>query len=123
MIVTSRDYTFTEQLDFRFTQYRCPVPDCLSYNVVSISISNATDASSNHAIGEGVMCCEKCRFTEKGYLFQFDTQSDDDKFSLKYLEEKIISETGDTWRYSEWCDKMDDIRWGREYRLWRDKNL
>ena len=95
MMYTSRDYTFTRMLDYRFTQYRCP--SCKSYHVAIKSVVNWPDASANVAVGEGEMECQICEFVEKGKMFQIKTMSHEDGDILNEQMKSIMHDVGDEW--------------------------
>lgn len=95
MIYSSRDYSFREQLDYRFTQYRCPA--CSSYHVAIVSVVNWPDASAIIAVGEGEIECQDCQTAGKGKIFQRSTQSHSDGKHLNSLMLKLMKDTGDKW--------------------------
>lgn len=95
MIYLSRDYSFTKQLDHRFTQYRCPA--CFSYHVAVKSVVDWPDASANIALGEGEMECQSCKIIDKGNNFQALTQSNASSETLKEAMREVARRTGDEW--------------------------
>lgn len=95
MIVTSRDYNFHELLDYRFTQYRCPV--CQSFHVAVRSLARIADGHSRMVIGRGEMICLECRNMAMGH--DFEQQSQAYKLEADYITSmnSVIGATGDIW--------------------------